>query len=352
VFKSWKVIVVIVAFFAVGVGWGLWYQTKRRAQLANATPLRVLCADNWISPGLLEKFSAEHGVPIQFFTYSKPSEFLRQMANSDGKVDVVCSSSLLLRSLVRSHWIKSASYAELPNAKTIAVDFLHLPYDTQAKFGLPLFWNLYGFFGKDEELDGSIQKVIKAEKVAVWGDELNILHMLGRTGVNIDQRVEQEEGKGLETDIRGFLKTVAQVVPIDTKASSADAYLGKWDWIELPLARVADYLSNDYHFVLPDEGAAMEIGLVSVGEKSTKSELALMLINELVSPEQGLETHRRLNAGVVHQTFDNVDGISSWQRPQALRKFQLNRLAFPDLNIEALPRFEKIYDENTASKGN
>src|SRR5438105_3093878 len=94
-----------VFFFCVGLGWGFWSRKKQSDQFAQGTPLRMLCGENWISDSVLKRFSVQHNIRIQQWTYSHPSEFLRQMANADGNIDVICVSSMLIRSLVHSHWI-------------------------------------------------------------------------------------------------------------------------------------------------------------------------------------------------------------------------------------------------------
>lgn len=323
---------------------------KRREQMANAAPLRVLCAENWLSPAVMDKFAHEHQVPIQYFTYNRPSEFLRQMANADGKVDVICSSSFLLRSLVRSHWLKKANYLELENAKSLATDFVHLPYDSAPQYGLPLFWTLYGFFGEDSEIETPFKQTLQTKKVAIWGDELNVLSLLSHSGVKMNERLDEDQPKGLEDDIKGFIRAISSLIDPAKPPADAAALMGKADWAIMPLARVAAWLDKDHHFVLPEDGGAMELGIISVGDKSAQPELALALINELIHPDHGLEIHKRLQTGVVHRTFDNVDSISVWERPQALRRFPLNRLRFPDVETETLPRFEKIYDENLKNR--
>ncbi|MBX3022292.1 MAG: hypothetical protein KF799_11520 [Bdellovibrionales bacterium] len=346
------IIAAIMACFFGGVGFSLWRAKQHRLQMANALPLRILCADKWLSPEVIDRFAREHRVPVQLFTYGRPSEFLRQMANADGKVDVICSSSFLTRSLVRSRWLKKEDYAGVDNAKTLAVDFLHMPYDPRAEFGLPLFWNLYGFFGKGDQVEPTLKQTLSARKVALWGEELNVLSLLTHSGVRIEERLEQEDNRGLDNDIHEFVRSITQVVKPGKPLTDAAAFMGKADWVIAPLSRVSTWLDKEHHFVLPEDGAAMEVGLLSVGEKSPQPELALALINELMDPKHALATHKRLGAGVVHSTLDNVDSISAWQRPQALRQFPLNRLRFPDLNVETLPRFEKIYDQNLGSDRN
>jgi spermidine/putrescine-binding protein len=344
--RTAKFIVATVLIATVsGIAYGYWQAREQRAAMAHAPPLRVLCAENWLSEERLKHFSERNQVVLQYFTYANSSEFLRQVANSDGKVDVLCTSSFLLRSLVRSHWIKRLNYADFPNARAIAADFLHLPYDRRAEYGVPLFWNVQVFFGKSA---GSVvaKQALQSHKVLVWGDELNLMDLMIHTGgVKLEERQDEESDKVLQKELTAFLHGIAGVWPPSQPIASSDELLAHADWAELPLSRVATFLKSDPNsrFVLPEDGAAFETGLLAVGEKSLQPRLAQLLINELLSSDHAREAHARLNASLVHKTLDNDESIPAWQRPRALRQIPLNRLRFPDLNIEVLPRFEKIY---------
>ena len=341
----------------------LWHGYTPQHDLSQVVPLRVLCAENWLSEDRLKRFSERVRVPIQFFTYARPSEFLRQMANADGKVDVVCTSSWLLRSLVRSHWLKAMNYQDLSNAREIAVDFMHLPFDRRAEYSVPLYWNLYGLLGPASKPTPTWKAALQSKKLSIWGDELNVLHLLLHSGVKVEARLEEEDSKGLQNDVKAFVAKLAQIWNPDLQAETPEELLDGAEWIQMPLARAVPYLSklslselatspedSKYHFVLPEDGGAMELGLLAIGEKSSQPYLAKQLINELLSTDHILEVHNRLGTGVVHKTLDNMDSLPVWQRPQALRQFPLNRLRFPDLNIEVLPRFERLYDETVESE--
>jgi spermidine/putrescine-binding protein len=341
--------------FIGGLGWGIWSKNKQAQELAHSVPLRVLCAENWLSNETLEKFSKQHNVRIQQWTYKSPSEFLRQMANADGNVDVICTSSLLLKSLVRSRWIKKSDYQSLSNMKLIAVDFSHLPFDQKGEYSVPVFWNLFGFFGKEEPSQALTWKQIWAsKKISLWGEELNVLELMNRLGLNVEQRLTEEEdskaGKALDEEIKRFTKNTVHFIKPGLQPLDPSQILDKADWVEVPLARVASALatSDTYKFWLPQDGATVEVGVLAIGEKSQQSTLAMELINELLSNEEALALHSRVNAGVVHASLGNMSAIPALQKAEALRKFPLNRLQFPELNVEALPRFQKIYDEAIA----
>jgi spermidine/putrescine transport system substrate-binding protein len=346
-----KTFISVAVFFCLGLAYGAWSTSKARQKMAKTPPLRVLCADNWLDDKALQRFAKSHSTPIQLWTYSNPNEFLRQMANADGRIDVLCTSSTLVRSLVQSHWLRKGDYLELENARLIAVDFLHLPYDENSEYSVPLFWNLYGFFGKTEAPGKTWKQIWQSHKVSLWGDELNLLNMLGRVGVKVEEQLGDDENRHLETDIRSFVRSAAQILKPDVSPVTAEAMISHADWVSLPLSQVARLLGDNspYHFWLPSDGGAVEVGVLAIGEKARYPELARALINELISTDAALEVHRHVRAGVVHTSLSHLSSIAPLQRPEALRQFPLNRFQFPDLSLDALPRFQRIFDATVAS---
>lgn len=333
------------------MGFGVWSEHRTKVRIANTTPLRVLCEEKWLDEKSLEKIARKLATPIQLITYSSPSEFLRQMANSDGKIDVICTSSFLVRSLIHSRWLKKIDNPNLPNLKQVSVDFVHLPYDSEADYTVPLFWNLYGLFGKSGPLVPTWKQAFQSKRLSVWGDELNMLYLLSANGVNISERLEQENDKTLENDIRSFIHTAIHVFEPSSSPVSAEAIIAKADWIQLPLALVSRLIGENspYHFWLPEEGGTIEVGVLALGEKSSRTQEALDLVNELISTDHALEVHQRLRAGVVHTSLSHLTSIAPMERPEALRQFPLNRFHFPDLSIDAIPRFHKVFDETRPS---
>ncbi len=303
---------------------------------------------------MLKEFSAARNVSVMQWTYSNPSEFLRQMANADGKIDVICTSSLLLKSLINSHWLKKTDFTALENTKYISVDFMHLPYDPESEYSVPVFWNLYGFFGKGEGPLTSWKQTIQSKRVSLWGEELNVLNLLARNGVKIEERLQDSENKSLETDIRKFIQSVAQIYPPSTGAISAEAITAKVDWIQIPLAHVARLVgeASPYRFWLPTDGGTVDVGLFAIGEKSDRPELAMDLINHLISTDQALELHKRVGGSVVHTSLNHLDSIAPLQKAEALRRFPLTRYVFPDLSVDAIPRFQKLFSERSKSDSN
>jgi spermidine/putrescine transport system substrate-binding protein len=352
--KKYVLAVAIIALccFVGGILWGTWSLQLRRQKLAQSAPLRVLCGESWLPLSALEKFSQENNVRIEQYTFRHSGDFLRQMANADGKIDVICTSSLLVRSLVRSHWLKKTNFSTLPNMKLISIDFAHLPYDPNSEYTVPLFWNLYGFVGKSEPPKLTWRQIWQTKHIALWGDELNVLHQMSRLDLNAEERIEEDQktealGLAFKKFTRGgirFLKPDIAVPP------TSDAVLGRAEWVQLPLSYIAPVLSSPdspYHFWLPEDGATVEVGVLTIGERSTQPDLAQQLINELIDTPQAQQTHAQLGAGVVHSSLNGLASLNALQKPEALRKFPLNRLSFPDVDVQDLPRFQKIFEDST-----
>lgn len=346
-----KWIALSLVCFTLGVGWAIWQKKNQSQLMARNAPLRVLCAENWISTTALDKFSKSNNVRVQLYTYASPSEFLRQMANAEGKIDVICSSSLLLRSLVRARWLKKMNFQGLANAKLLSVDFTHLPYDPDSEYSVPVYWTLMGFFGKGESPKAETwRETLSSSRISLWGEELNVLQTMNRMGMNVEERLQEDtrNPKSVDAEVRNFTKLIVQVLKPDLAPIAAETMMARADWVLLPLPRVARLLGaqSPYRFWLPEDGATFELGLFSVGAESTQPELSMKLINELISTEEALATHQRLDTGVVHASLSGLNSIAPLQKPQAIRQFALNRLKFPDLSLDVLPRFQKIFDEN------
>jgi spermidine/putrescine-binding protein len=331
--------------FACGVTWGVWQSRHKKEMFASATPLRVLCGGEWVSDEMIRRFSGQYGVPVQLYTYERPSDFLRQLANSDGKIDVICTSSLLLRGLVANKWVGKVDLAKIPNHRHLAVDFAQMPYDPNSEYSVPLFWNLYGLFGKIESADpGNWRQTWQTKKVVLWGEDLNMFHLQARLKGAGDEKPAGDD------DIRSFAKAAVEILKPGPSSISAEALIGKSDWIQLPLSRVARLLGekSPYKFWLPQDGGVVEVGVFTVGSKAQQPDFAMKFINEAISTEEALAAHKRLEAGVVHASLSALGSIAPLEKAEAVRAFPLTRFTFPDLDLEALPHFQKIMDETRA----
>jgi len=333
---------ITLACFLAGVGFGVWRENTHKRRMAKATPIRVLCHENWLTNDSLETVSRQLGAPIQLYTYSRPSEFLSQMANSDGNIDVICTSSMLVKSLIQSHWIQRADFSQLSNLSLIAVDFLHLPYDAANEYTIPIFWNLYGLFGKGSQQSGTLKQALNGKRMGIWGDELSVFHMFPILTTSAHAALPDEVARALNA--------VSRIILPNTAPISGESVAALAEWSQLPLGRVARLIGENspYRFWIPEDGATLEVGVFAIGSKARDVKQSLQLIDALITKENALSMHQRLSTGVVHKELSALASVAPLQRAEALRTFPLNRFRFPELDVETLPRMQKIYDETVA----
>src|SRR6185312_4548537 len=142
--------------------------------------------------------------------------------------------------------------------------------------------------------------------------ELNLMDLVGLQGLDLPMRLEEsperKTGKTVDDDLRQILKTTGHFLkPIDGEVD-LDSIIGKNDWVQVPLPAVARSLAAKpaYHYWLPPDGAPMELGLFAIGSKAVQPELALELIDELISTPHALEAYRRMKKGMVQSSLMNA----------------------------------------------
>src|SRR5262249_8831601 len=158
--------------------------------------------------------------------------------------------------------------------------------DSTGEYTVPLDWNLFGFFGKGDAPEGmGWKQVWGSKKIALWGEALNILYILSRLGLNIEQRLEEEPdrhtGKTGDDEVRKLSQSDVRFLKPTTQEMTDDAAVEGLEWIEQPVARVARLLTSkpEIHFWLPEDGAIMELGVFAVGDKASQPDLALELVD-------------------------------------------------------------------------
>ena len=307
----------IVVALLLGATLILWWPRLRPPP---PTALRILCPENWLSAARLEDFANRRHAKLNLFTYSTPGEFVRQMANADGRLDVVCAPSFAVRALIKNQWLKRLDYLSLPPVNAIAADFLHLPYDPRGEFTVPLFWDAYGLVGKPETDEANIR---------LWAaDDWVLMTQLSKA-----------EAAALDQTLRRW---AAKPGRLSHRARSLPDALGNFSAALLPRSQVARW-EHPAPLNLPGAGAPLEVGLLAVGERSASPRLALDLVEDLLSVDHAREVHARLGKSFVQSAFNEDPSVADEQRPKALRQLELNRLQFPDLDLDLIPRFSQSF---------
>ncbi len=332
--KKWILGAAIAAPFLVGTGWGFWSRRQEtKLGLPAQSQLTVLCPSNWFSNALLDKFAIDHSLKVRLWTYDNANEFLRQMASANGHVDVICTSSLIIRDLVKNNWIAEVDFMRnLPGLAKVSADFLHLSYDPELKYSVPVFWSLYGWL---------MQKDIRPPGPAELG------------GANAWLELAPDLGLFALLNSLEPVHRPSKISTLNLRVEDLSIEpLKKYRWTFSTLAKASEILNinNGYHFELAEIGSFLEIGVLAIGARSENQQLAKALMELAYSDTNMNHLLKHQAVGSLLNSSEKDARIGSLRKPSALRLYSLKLIEFPELSSDAIPQFHKYLSESQGEK--
>lgn len=341
--RSKLIISIVAAFFVLGLGWG--FLSARFGGTSNGE-LIVLCPKTWLPPEITEDLSHRLKVRVVQLDFDSWSSFVRLLANTQGKADVICFHSFVARDLIQSHFLDKSQFKTMSRFRHVSVDFSKLPFDPEFDYTAPLFWGVNGFVVKDvQPTTWKTAWPALGHKMSLLYPDLELLSRMKQSGLDLRDEEENESSKKLDVFVQGFLRSLA-----DLSAGHVDpteSELAKYQYIQLSSGPAALFLKNhpDWKYWLPSDGVSLWFGMAGVGEHSRFKVQAREFINELLKPERALALHKVLHNSVVQSALDSDDHVLPMQKARYIREIPLDRVRFPDLSLEILPRWERLISE-------
>lgn len=343
-FNRW-VIFGVIAFFTLGVGWGF-YSSRHSLLEGQKSTLTLICPKAWLAGSIAEDIGRDLKVEIKQLDYENSADFVHWMANAQGSADVICFHSFLAKDLIQSKFIDRADLKSLPSAQQISVDFNDLPFDPDFSFTLPLFWGVNGFVVREGSAN-TWKSIWSATgiKMALLFPDLELLWRMGLAGLELHEDEVEDEGRKLQGFVGTFMKSVTSLSSNRSEVSPEN--LKKLDYMQLSSGPAAVFLKShpEWKYWLPPDGVSLWFGLVGVGANSENRVLAKQFIDRLIGPDAALAIHRMTNHGVVQASLDGSDQILPMQKARYIREVPLDRIRFPALSMEILPRWERLVTE-------
>jgi spermidine/putrescine-binding protein len=342
--RSKIIISTAIAFFILGLGWGIW---SNRLNMTGGGSLIVLCPKTWLPPETTEDISRRLKLRIVQLDFDSWSEFVRLAANTQGKADVICFHSFLARDLIQSKFLEKAQLKNLSHFGDVSVDFLNLPFDPDFDYSAPLFWGVNGFVTKDTQATTwKSAWPSQGSKMSLLYPDLELLWRMRQSGLEMHEEDEAEEtAKKLSAFVQSFFKTLSDVST--NRPDPTPEELAKFQYIQLSSGPAAIFLKGhqDWHYWMPTDGVSLWFGMVGIGSQSHAKSQAREFINELLKPERALALHKSLNHAVIQSSLDGDDSLLPMQKASFIRQIPLDRVRFPDLSLEVLPRWEHLISE-------
>jgi putrescine transport system substrate-binding protein len=263
--------------------------------------LKVWNWNDYIAPQVLAAFEKEHGVTIEYTTFSTAEELLAAFADGT-PMDVAVPTHNNLPELIKTGKLLPLDFNQLPNRQHLDRNMLNklAAFDSRNLHSVPYLWGAVGLavnVPKAEEafggpLPNSWSLLFNSEysdKLAVCGmsmldssdDMLTILmNYQGRTFSESSPRQVTRAGDKLLA-LKPNLRYVDSERYIDDLSSGelclAVAYVGD--------ALAAADSGQPVEFLIPQEGSTLFIDNLVIPANSTQPELAHKFINYLMQPD-------------------------------------------------------------------
>src|SRR6478736_82295 len=227
----------------------------------HAAEVNLFGWSEYIPQEVLDGFTKETGIKVNFETYSSNEELLAKLVAGGGNYDLIQPSEYAAELMVRRKMLAPLDKAKIPNLKNISPEFNGLAHDPEDKFTVPY-------------MSGTVGIVVNRE-VVTWA-----LYTVGLPANDIN-RVALAKVKPV---IAGWTKLIKLYDSDSPKTAllNGDVDIGiVWSgegallWNE----------SKKFKYILPAEGAHRFIDILAIPASAPNKEAAHALINYILRPE-------------------------------------------------------------------
>ena len=260
------------------------------ARLSAAPELNLFGWSEYVPQPVLDGFTKETGIKVNFETYSSNEELLSKLLAGGGHYDLIQPSDYAAEAMIRQHLLAPLDPAKLPNLKNLDPAFLHLPHDPTGRFTVPYMSGTVGIVVNTERVKQPIrgyrdvfQPPFK-DRIVVLNDNREIVSWALATLGRPINRINAESLAAVRPVIAGWIQLV-KVFDSDspkTALLNGDVDLGVvWSGEAALLWKE----NKKFSYVIPAEGAHQFIDLLAIPANAKNPDAAHQLINYILRPE-------------------------------------------------------------------
>jgi spermidine/putrescine transport system substrate-binding protein len=255
-----------------------------------AGELNLFGWSEYVPQAVLDGFTAETGIKVNFETYASNEELLSKLVAGGGQYDLIQPSDYAAEVMIRQKLLAPLDPAQLPNLKNISPDFLHRPHDPESKYTVPYMSGTVGIVVNTEKIKTPVTGYTDvftpehAGRIVVLNDNREIVTWaLYTLGLPINQMTPDALAKARPV-VAEWVKLV-KVFDSDspkTALLNGDVDLGVvWSGEAAILWKE----NQKFKYVIPKEGAHQFIDLLAIPATAKNRDNAHKLIDYILRPE-------------------------------------------------------------------
>lgn len=258
-------------------------------------PLVVLSWAGYMPQAVLDAFTQEYAIPVQFLTYADQDEALERLRAGE-PLDVVVLGDTYIPTAVEEGLLAELDFANIPNFRNLGPSFRDLAYDPENDHSIMIQWGTTGLVVRSDRV---------VQPVTAWADLWNPAYA-GRIGVwpykeeligialkSLGYPVSSEDPAQLQAAEEKLLQLRKNVFLLDPNQPTGLSFLQDdqtvmiygWSYD----AMQAQEQLGEITYVLPAEGTMIWTDSVTIAASSARQQEAELFINFLLRPEISAE---------------------------------------------------------------
>lgn len=259
-------------------------------QLHAAKEVNLFGWSEYVPQSVLDKFTAETGIKVNYETYASNEEMLSKLLGGGAQYDLIQPSEYVIEALRLKGKLEAIDFKNVPNFKNIGSEYIRLPHDPEQKFSVPYMAGTVGIVVNTEKIRepiASLSDVFSgkyAGRIVTLNDNRELLTWALRT-LNLDINKITPDAIAKARPV--LAKWLPQIKLFDSDSPKTAFLNGDVD-IGVVWSGEAAILFREnkkFAYVLPKEGAHLWIDSLAIPKGAPHKAEAEAFINFLLRPE-------------------------------------------------------------------
>jgi len=262
-------------------------------QLHAAKEVNLFGWSEYVPQAVLDKFTAETGIKVNYETYASNEEMLSKLLGGASKYDLIQPSEYIVEALVAAKGgskLEEIDFKNVPNIKNIAPGYLNRPHDPKQKYSVPYMTGAISIVVNTEKVKEPVTgfaDVFSGKykgRIVVVNDNRELLTWALETlGMDFNDIRSETIAKGKPL----LQKWLPQIKVFDSDSPKTALLNGDVDLGVVWSGEAAILFKKNKKFVyiLPEEGAHQFIDSLAVPKGAPNKENAEKFINYILKPE-------------------------------------------------------------------
>ena len=259
-------------------------------QLHAAKELNLFGWSEYVPQAVLDKFTTETGIKVNYETYASNEEMLSKLLGGASAYDLIQPTDYVIEALRAKGKLEAIDFKNVPNFKNISKEYTNLPHDPEQKYSVPYMAGTVGIVVNTEKIKEPITGLDDvfsgkyASRIVTLNDNRELLTWAMRT-LNLDINKVTPDAIAKARPV--LAKWLPQIKLYDSDSPKTALLNGDVD-VGVVWSGEAAILYREnkkFAYVLPKEGAHLWIDSLAIPKGAPHKAAAEQFINFILRPE-------------------------------------------------------------------